>query len=323
MLTWSHTRDETFQACRRKYYYRYYAAAGGWKARAPEAVRHAYCLTRLTTFDQALGIAIHSRAREVAAAVLHDGSVPPLSVLEERTRAELNRLYRDSKDIPAFMRDPARHPVLLSTYYGRGVSPETLERTRERMSRCLAHLVESPIWSALAACRPESVWLASTAGTFTLERTTVWAAPDLVYREPGGRPVIVDWKTGRVAPSRVLPQLRIYARFVRDTLDLPVPPDGYLGQAVDLQYGEVWPFTLTAADISEGEVHIRDSIAAMDALLADPEREVPASMDRFPLAARRGRCPECSHWELCEAEIRTAATPESRSAFRDDATASA
>lgn len=305
MLQWSHTRDEIFRDCARKYYYRYYGSAGGWSTRAPQATQSIYRLTRLTTFDQALGTAVHSRAREVAAAILEHAPLPSLALLEERTRADLNKLYLDSRDLPAFRRDPGAHPVLLSVYYGRGLGERTLQRIRDKMKACLEHLLESPIWFGLSTCRKDSVWLTESPGMFTFEESSVWAAPDLVFTGADERPTIVDWKTGRVVREKALEQLGIYARFVRDTLAQPVPTRGYLGRVAELQYGETWDFTLTAAEIAAADTRIRESVKAMSALLRDPQRDRPVPITEFPLTSRPARCPECNYWELCEPQIRT------------------
>lgn len=309
MLSWSHTRDEVFRECRRKYFYRYYGGTGGWSARAPETVRQVYRLTQLTSLDQALGSAIHSRAREIASAVLQERPLPHLATLIERTRAELNQLVRRSRNLPAFLRGPSEHPVLLSSYYGRGLSDETVARIRGKMERCLMHLLESPIWSVLAGRPADSVWFSDSRGTFQVEETTVWAAPDLVYLDPGGRPVVVDWKTGRVARDTALAQLGIYAWFVSDTLALPLPEDGYAGQAVELQSGDVWAFTLGRAEIQAAEQRMRASVARMEALVEDLHGGTPAQICHFPQTARRARCPECNYWELCESDIRGASLP--------------
>ena len=41
-FSWSRSRDATFQDCRRKYFYQYYGAWGGWDPGAPTDVRRLY-----------------------------------------------------------------------------------------------------------------------------------------------------------------------------------------------------------------------------------------------------------------------------------------
>ena len=41
-FSWSRSRDATFHDCRRRYFYQYYGAWGGWETTAPEEVRRLY-----------------------------------------------------------------------------------------------------------------------------------------------------------------------------------------------------------------------------------------------------------------------------------------
>jgi len=38
-FSWSRTRDNVFQECRRRYYYQYYGAWGGWDVNSDPLVR--------------------------------------------------------------------------------------------------------------------------------------------------------------------------------------------------------------------------------------------------------------------------------------------
>ena len=43
-FSWSRSRDGVFQDCKRRYFYQYYGAWGGWASDAPEDVRRLYIL---------------------------------------------------------------------------------------------------------------------------------------------------------------------------------------------------------------------------------------------------------------------------------------
>jgi len=302
-FSWSYSRDELLRACRRRYYHRYHSAREGWRPDAPAGARHAYRLAQLTTLDQVLGISLHARARELAASVLAGGVQPGYDALLERTRADLNRVCRASRDLAAFVRDPRREPVLLSVYYGRGLPPGTVERIRAKAEACLRCLVASPIWEELARCTPSQVHVLENPGTFEVDGIPVWAVPDLVFTPAGRRPVIVDWKSGRVDPVRAGEQLSLYGCFVRDGLALPPADGGYEGWIVGLAEGEDWSYDLSLDDLRGAEQRIRRGLDTVRALLGE-RPGAPAGFGSFPMTERRGRCPECPFWELCETEIR-------------------
>src|SRR2546427_6218994 len=58
-FSWSRSRDNTFQECRRRYFYHSYGAWGGWDAGAPEDVRRLYILKQLASRQQWAGRVVH------------------------------------------------------------------------------------------------------------------------------------------------------------------------------------------------------------------------------------------------------------------------
>ena len=58
-FSWSRSRDNTFQDCRRRYFYHYYGAWGGWDAAAGEEVRRLYILKQLASRQMWAGRIVH------------------------------------------------------------------------------------------------------------------------------------------------------------------------------------------------------------------------------------------------------------------------
>ena len=90
-FSWSKSRDGVFQECRRKYFYQYYGAWGGWDAGAPPDVRRLYILKQLASRQQWAGRIVHD-AVEMAFQVMRAGrGVPPepfIADVIERMRSE-------------------------------------------------------------------------------------------------------------------------------------------------------------------------------------------------------------------------------------------
>ena len=299
-FSWSHTRDRIFSTCARRYYLRYYAGAGGWRTDADPACRQAYALRHLTTFELALGLEIHQRAREIAAAVREHRAPSTLAALRERTRAAMNQLYR-RRDVEAFLADPKRFPLRMEVFYGRGTDPERLERVRAKMELCLEALHGCCLWGDLAELGRRDILMVDRLSTLTVDDIPVYAAPDLVYRSDTGH-IIVEWKTGR--DPLVREQTALYGLFVRDGLGVPCA-EGRLHVRLfrlDLATEETWE--ITAPDLEAAEARVQHSVAAMRCLLQGPEANMPEPKSAFPLTSSRGQCPRCPFWALCEGEIR-------------------
>jgi hypothetical protein len=72
VFSWSRSRAGKFEECRRRYYYHYYGAWGGWDSNAPPDIRRLYVLKQLTGRQGWAGRTVHS-AVELVLRVLHAG----------------------------------------------------------------------------------------------------------------------------------------------------------------------------------------------------------------------------------------------------------
>ena len=89
-FSWSRTRDNVFQECRRRYYYQYYGAWGGWDADADPLIRRLYILKQLATRQMWAGRLVHE-AVERSLLALRDGHGLSESSLIENT--EIGRAH--------------------------------------------------------------------------------------------------------------------------------------------------------------------------------------------------------------------------------------
>ena len=58
-FSWSRSRDNVFSECKRRYFYHYYGAWGGWEAGATEDVRRLYVLKQLASRQMWGGRVVH------------------------------------------------------------------------------------------------------------------------------------------------------------------------------------------------------------------------------------------------------------------------
>src|SRR2546426_6459056 len=58
-FSWSRSRDGAFQECKRRYFYHYYGAWGGWDAAVAPEVRRLYVLKQLASRQQWAGRVVH------------------------------------------------------------------------------------------------------------------------------------------------------------------------------------------------------------------------------------------------------------------------
>lgn len=304
-FSWSHSRDRAFLECARAYYWRYYGSHNGWSAGADPETRLAYALKHLTTLPLVLGAMVHECARDGVLALRRGEARPTFEAMLTQVGTALNRAVLGSHHRDAFLADPRRIPMLREAWIGGRQETGALPRALARARRCLRALVEAPVWSELEACAADEILVVDRPEAFVHEGWAVYAGPDLVYRR-GGEVVILDWKTG--AETDVELQLALYALYCRKVLGLPFREGHWWGRVVNLSTGGDTTRPITRADLLGAAERIRDSVHAMQALLADAEENAPLPRESFPLLpeGRRQVCAGCSFFPLCRAELEPA-----------------
>ena len=300
-FSWSHSRDNTFWECARRYYLRYYGGHNGWLAPPGDEgeARLAYVLKHLVTLHTVAGTAIHDCARDSVLSVRAGESPLSLPQMTRRVHGTLHHVCRCSKDRDAFLRDPKRNPMVHSIYYRERWDEGEVEMVRDKVERCLGNLAASGIWAELAGYAPEEIVVVDKLDTVTVDGVTLYAAPDLVLHS-GEQVTVLDWKTG-TGEEVVLPQLSLYAFYVERKLGLRFKPGCWMGRVVRLYEGTDESLEIRRTDLIKAEGRMRTSIDAMRGYLEDPEKNRPMPRDAFPLAHRalRWRCPYCPFFEMC------------------------
>lgn len=302
-FSWSHSRDRVFLQCARSYYWRYYGSHNGWHADAPEEQREAYALKYLTTLPLVLGTAVHECARDSVQAVRRRTARPAFDAMLTHVNRALDRANLGSHYRDAFLADPKRIPMLRDVWYTGRQDPAALPRALAKARICLRALDDAAVWDDIAACRPGWVAAVDNPEPFIHKEWAVYAGPDVVYRPRAGQVVIVDWKTGDEADADL--QIALYALYCRKALGLRFRDGEWFGRVINLATGTDTLREINRLDLLQAAERIEASVAAMQALLQDPERNEPLRRDAFPLVHedRRRTCTGCEFYALCEAEL--------------------
>ncbi len=292
--SWSFSRSRLFLACKRKYYYHYYAAHNGWERSSPPLARQAYRLKKLTNLYLVFGEAMHQAASH-AVRQAHEQPVTR-DCLIDYVRAKLNRAYLSSQRKQRWMQYPNRYLMLSEFYYGDGLSQRQVEQIKSRIPVCAEHLLASKTMQELRGISPDDILENDDAQPFEYSGSKVYAIPDLVYRSPQGKMVIVDWKTGQDAEDHAQ-QLALYGLYAK--LRHGWPQAGCLGRMEYLDKGTHEEMFLDQAALDRARDLLQETRAQMQSLLADEEKNQPLSQEHFPLTESRGQCRSCQFFELC------------------------
>ena len=296
-FSWSRSRDNTFQDCRRKYFYHYYGAWGGWDAGAAEEVRRLYILKQLSTRQQWAGRVVHDAVEMAFHAFAQGRDIPVepfVADVIERMRAD----WRSSK--AARYRESPKTPALFEHEYRVDLKPEVWQALSGNVARCLRNFFRLPLLAAIRKTAPEHWSIEHWSKVFDFEGTAVWVAPDFGFWTEEGRLALVDWKSGGANGEGAAFQLGCYALYAHEVLGVP-PAKVDLFEA-NLREPLVTPHHWSDERLEEIKERLRLSIRSMKAYLVDPEANV-ADMAGFEKTEELRICRWCNFRAVCRPEL--------------------
>lgn len=281
VLGWSVSRYEKFEACKRQYWYEYYARK--WDREVlPEKLDF---LRSLTSAPLEIGNLVH----DAIATQLH------------RIRRNL-----DPKDdagvlnYACYLADRAvREKTFLETYYGRQERIDA-DELKDRVTACLQRFFGSPWYRWLienpAHRRPEWVIEPNDFGEVRINGLKAFCKVDFLIPAQGEF-YIFDWKTGRADREKHRKQMLGYVTYAQDLLGAPAdrvqPVVVYLGDSY-----EEMRHRFGQAELDEFSREVRSQTEAMYAYCAHIAENVPKPKEAFPPNIR-GLCAYCNYQELC------------------------
>lgn len=296
-FSWSRSRDHAFQECRRKYYYHYYGAWGGWEASASEEIRRLYILKQLASRQQWAGRVVHD-AIELALGALRDGRTVPIEPfiadVIERMRGE----WRSSR--AARYRDNPKTVALFEHEYQVELKPEAWQALSHNVATCLRNFFRLPLLAEIRKTSPEHWSIEHWSKVFDFEGTAVWVAPDFGFWTPAGRLGLIDWKTGAGNGEGAAFQLGCYALYARELLRVaPAQVDLY---EVNLREPQVTEHRWDDERLEAIKEQLRLSIRSMKAYLADPDANMAVITD-FERTEDLRLCRWCNFRAVCRPEL--------------------
>jgi hypothetical protein len=280
LLGWSISRYETFDKCKRQYFYTYY----GKHAREIPQYKIAQ-LKELTSAPLEIGNVVH----DVIEAFLR--------------RLQVNDSNIDESRFFQFAREKARQyfsgKTFIEHYYG-ALKVTPLDDACTKISRCLENFITSPCynWIFMNALTNKTDWLIEPPGFGETRLCGIKAYCKMDFLFPVGDAVyILDWKTGAKDTCKHGNQLMGYAAAANNNFNFPVrlifPKIVYL-------FPKFEENELTMKDdLPLFFAKVKAQTEEMYAYCSDVEKNIPRPIDSFPLTPSAGICPYCNFQELC------------------------
>jgi len=294
-FTWSFSRDRTFKACKRKYYFNYYGSWGGWDPAAEESAKQIYRLKKMTTIPMMIGDIIHDIA-ESTFEKLRRKKATSLKDTELLVVKEFKRRWQESKN-KDWENNPTKATNLFELYYDDRPSDSRLLEYRSIMADCVQGFFESESYQFIQGLAPIEWLTIENLDHFNFADTKIWIKLDFAARHKE-KIYIYDWKTGQVAKEDEN-QLAVYALYAMEKWQIPLNDlrlfDIYLRKQLPVK------MKITEKIIENAKKEIKISIKEMKTLL-DDEKTNLATIENFPMVENTNECKRCFYKEVCFSE---------------------
>lgn len=282
VLGWSVSRYEKFTACKRQYWYDYYARK--WDRDVPHARLDA--LRSLTSTPLEIGNLVH----DAIATQLH----------RMKNQAPLKDPSEVVKYAGYLVDRSLQQKTFLEVYYG--IRKEIDENDlKERVGTCLKSFFESPWYEWLRddAAHRRSEWVIepNDFGEMRIDGLKAYCKVDFLIPGPAGDLFVLDWKTGRMDAEKHRRQMTGYVAYAQDifgvTAELVKPVVIYLGagyEEMESRFGQ--------GEIDEFAQVVRAQTQEMYAYCEDAQENIPKEKQVFEPNLRR-MCAYCNYQELC------------------------
>jgi hypothetical protein len=292
-FSWSFTRHKLFHECQRAYYHQYYGYWDGWTDSAPDRARLTYRLKNMKTLPMWLGDIVHRMVERILVD-LRNRELNTLESYQKQSRDILNREWLQSVE-KKWQWKPKYNLNLFEHYYGLEISAEERGAAREKVYRCLAHFMGSPLFEQLGALRPEQWKSIEKLEQFVVGERPVYVKIDCATGSDGAL-TIHDWKTGKETEETIA-QLGCYALYAYHVWRIPLEKQRLVSFYLD--GNTVQEHVPTAAELIETKDFILSSMEKMIAMLDSGAEKNEASEEKFPMATRRSQCRRCFFRERC------------------------
>lgn len=280
-LGWSSTRSETFRACRRRYFYQYYAR---FDTELPlERIKR---LRGLSSIPMKIGEAVHD----------------VLAVLLQRLLRSTDPINweRFVSHVHQTLEDALSGTELMEVHYGQRPHPLADELLKSALD-CLENLLASKryIWLVeVLQSDPRYLIEPPGYGETRLQGMKIYAKVDFLV-EADEKVFIIDWKTGRQDSAKHLRQLLAYAAWAEDELGVDAEQIHCLAAYLQNGYVEVEKHP-TISDLHGLTIDVAAEIRVMHSLLSDVVRNIPLGKNLFQMTDNLGYCSNCQFRELCD-----------------------
>lgn len=291
-FSWSKSRDELFNNCKRAYYYQYYGSWGGWKQESP--ARELYVLKNLISRQIWVGQVVHGVIKTILLQC-KSGIKPSLSQVIQRLRNKLDSDFNGSK-AGLYRQQPKYKVGLFEHEYNLLIDKNEWEDEFKKAETCVRNFYNSDIFKHIKNKDTKDWIFLEDFLSFLFEGTKVYLNIDFAIKE-NDKIILFDWKTGQQRESENIDiQLACYVYYVLQKWELP--PNKILVRIYNVRIDKEDVFKISSEIIGQIKKYMLDSIKNMKSLLVNVE-ENQADISNFNKTDDLRKCNFCNFKKEC------------------------
>ncbi len=321
-LSWSISRRNMFEDCKRKYFYNYYGSWEGWESEAPEEARILYRLKQLDSRHTWKGTTVHDAIAFLLKCLLENKKIE-FEKIEKTVVQRMRAQFRESL-AKSYREDPKRKFGLLEHEYEEEIADRVWRENRDDVLECLDNFKASKYWKAveeleLSRClalegdlnNPSNLWknittdlqtllhlpYSVTVDSFDLDGLKVWAKLDFAYRQKDGTVQIIDWKSGQSGGEPDSLQLNVYGYYASEVWELR--DENIQLTIYNVAREEEFTHQFSSKAKRETRQQILANVREMKEILVEPE-ENKARKEDFPKIENDNFCRHCEYRLICK-----------------------
>lgn len=302
-LTWSISKMDVFNSCKRKYFYDYYASHLGWSDDASELSKEVYKLKKLSNKDMCAGNLIHEKARDlIDAIVLNPTSILTPTCLEKHVNVAIYQFRNScvqSNSFGANWTPKVKGFSMLQEYfYNDKINKIEGEEIKSLISKCICNVALSTTYDDIQSnCLGVIINGNGDFTSFEFEGVKVFAVLDLLYQNTNSKYVVVDWKTGKEDKKKHRYQMLVYARYVSEVYGIDMKD--IVCRLEYISCGTFTEYTFTNDDLNELYDVIESGISIFKESLDDDELNIPKDISYFKQTNDTSICSGCKYKGIC------------------------
>ncbi len=315
-FSWSFSRFNTFQECKKRYWYTYYGSWEGWpktpwdsRPSIDPLASYLYAIKNMQRLPLFIGSCVHETIEKTLKDYMREkNDFPTPDSLVAKAIAHFNLGIEESK-AEQWRTSPKKHLNLFEHYYNLPVADSILQEARQKIELCITNWVTSPIIKMLFDTRAH-ILSVEEMGTFQLaDKYKIIVVVDLAIKWKNSNEdiyILFDWKTGQKS-KKTDEQLYAYALFASKVWKAPhdniILSPFYLlsNEYMKLGHRQKEPIA------KEKLVQVENEIIASCETMSMPLQDLPLFAGSpppdptfFPYTQERNQCTLCPFHEVCQ-----------------------